>query len=157
MGISAGSGFAAALLDNSKKNQFQDRSDGLAKEQASLQESVATLMAQVNANPAPPNAADLVKEIADKRGRIAAIQTERATIRNPMPKSLGFFRDILRDDQGVSFYRFQMAVWTLVLILMFCSSVYRDLVMPQFSSTLLGLMGISAGTYLGFKFPENTK
>jgi len=26
--------------------------------------------------------------------------------------------------------------------------------MPEFSTTLLGLMGLSAGTYIGFKFPE---
>jgi hypothetical protein len=26
--------------------------------------------------------------------------------------------------------------------------------MPQFSDTLLALMGISAGTYVGFKIPE---
>jgi hypothetical protein len=26
--------------------------------------------------------------------------------------------------------------------------------MPEFSTTLLGLMGISSGTYLGFKLPE---
>jgi hypothetical protein len=31
---------------------------------------------------------------------------------------------------------------------------WRDLIMPQFSETLLALMGISAGTYIGFKIPE---
>jgi len=34
------------------------------------------------------------------------------------------------------------------------SSVYNNLAMPEFSATLLGLMGISSGTYIGFKFPE---
>ena len=33
-------------------------------------------------------------------------------------------------------------------------SVYGNLAMPEFSSTLLGLMGISSGTYIGFEFPE---
>jgi hypothetical protein len=28
--------------------------------------------------------------------------------------------------------------------------------MPEFSGTLLGLMGISAGTYFGLKIPEDT-
>jgi hypothetical protein len=28
------------------------------------------------------------------------------------------------------------------------------LTMPELSVTLLGLMGISSGTYIGFKFPE---
>jgi hypothetical protein len=47
-----------------------------------------------------------------------------------------------------------MFVWTLVLGVIFCVSVYNSLEMPEFSATLLGLMGISSGTYLGFKVPE---
>ncbi len=65
-----------------------------------------------------------------------------------------FVRDILSDGTGVSLHRLQMFVWTIVLGIIFCSSVYRRLAMPEFSATLLGLMGISSGTYLGFKFPE---
>jgi hypothetical protein len=65
-----------------------------------------------------------------------------------------FLSDVLSDGKGVSLHRFQMLVWTIVLGIIFCSSVYRLLAMPQFSATLLGLMGISSGTYLGFKFPE---
>lgn len=68
----------------------------------------------------------------------------------------GFIRDVTSDDTGnVSLHRFQMLVWTLVLGVIFIVSVYNNLEMPEFSSTLLGLMGISSGTYLGFKVPEN--
>jgi hypothetical protein len=66
----------------------------------------------------------------------------------------GFLHDVLSDGAGVSLHRLQMFVWTIVLGIIFCSSVYRRLAMPEFSATLLGLMGISSGTYLGFKFPE---
>jgi hypothetical protein len=66
-----------------------------------------------------------------------------------------FLTDILSDQAGVSIQRFQMLGWTILLGLIFCSSIYRSLQMPDFSPTLLGLMGISSGTYLGFKFPEN--
>lgn len=70
-------------------------------------------------------------------------------------KSEGFLRDILNDPSGgVSFHRFQMFVWTIVLGLLFLFSVWRRLSMPDFGSTLLALQGISAGTYLGFKIPE---
>ena len=62
--------------------------------------------------------------------------------------------DILRDDTGVSFHRFQMVGWTLVPGVVFVTSVYRELALPDFSATLLGLMGISSGTYLGFKLPQ---
>jgi hypothetical protein len=65
-----------------------------------------------------------------------------------------FLTDVLSDGAGMSLHRFQMFVWTLVLGVIFCFSVYRRLAMPDFSVTLLGLMGISSGTYLGFKFPE---
>jgi ribose/xylose/arabinose/galactoside ABC-type transport system permease subunit len=72
----------------------------------------------------------------------------------PGGKSRGFLNDVMSDPQGVSLHRFQMFVWTLVLGVIFVGSVYKDLEMPQFSATLLGLMGISSGTYLGFKVPE---
>jgi len=63
-------------------------------------------------------------------------------------------RDLLSDGSGYSFHRFQIFAWTIVLGIIFVSSVYNNLTMPEFSTTLLGLMGLSAGTYIGFKFPE---
>lgn len=59
--------------------------------------------------------------------------------------------DILSDQNGVNFHRFQMASWTLVLGVIFIHEVYTGLTMPVFDSALLGLLGISAGTYLGLK------
>jgi hypothetical protein len=72
----------------------------------------------------------------------------------PGGKSRGFLNDVMSDPTGVSLHRFQMFVWTLVLGVIFCGSVYKNLEMPEFSATLLGLMGVSSGTYLGFKVPE---
>ena len=82
------------------------------------------------------------------------------SVSTPMPParpepSHGFMTDILSDgDGGVSIHRFQMFAWTLILGVIFVASVYKDLAMPEFNATLLGLMGISSGTYLGFKVPE---
>jgi hypothetical protein len=50
-----------------------------------------------------------------------------------------------------------MAVWTVVLGFVFVVAVYNTLAMPDFSATLLGLTGISAGTYVGFKIPNPPK
>lgn len=72
----------------------------------------------------------------------------------PSRSTQGFFNDLVSDGGGVSLHRFQMFVWTLVLGGIFIGSVYKNLAMPEFSATLLGLMGISSGTYLGFKVPE---
>ena len=69
-------------------------------------------------------------------------------------KTENFLKDVLTDKNGYSFHRFQMFVWTLVLGVLFVYSVWNRLAMPDFSPTLLGLLGISGGTYLGFKIPE---
>jgi hypothetical protein len=70
------------------------------------------------------------------------------------PVSKGFFNDVLSDDIGISFHRFQMFIWTIVLAVIFLSSTYSQLAMPEFNGTLLALMGISSGTYLGFMIVE---
>ena len=69
-------------------------------------------------------------------------------------QSEGFFRDIVSDANGVIFHRFQMVAWTLALAVVFVHEVYQNLAMPEFNATLLGLIGISAGTYLGLKTTE---
>jgi len=65
--------------------------------------------------------------------------------------SRGFFQDILSDEHGISLARVQITAWTVVFGIIFARSVYQDLAMPQFDATLLGLMGISNGTHIGFK------
>jgi hypothetical protein len=77
---------------------------------------------------------------ADKiTGRVAASSSGR------------WWLDILSDNEGVNLHRFQMAAWTLVLGIIFVQQVYRYLAMPEFAPSVLALMGISAGTYLGLK------
>ena len=53
----------------------------------------------------------------------------------------------------MDFHRFQMMTWTLILGVIFIFGVFQQLAMPKFDATLLALMGISSGTYLGFKWP----
>jgi hypothetical protein len=65
--------------------------------------------------------------------------------------SAGFFTDILSDANGYSFHRFQITGWTILLGVIFVSSVYHNLAMPEFSGDLLLMTGISAATYLGFE------
>jgi hypothetical protein len=66
----------------------------------------------------------------------------------------GFWRDLVTDDKGVvALDRFQVLIWTLVLGGIFLNSVFLYLTMPEFSATMLALMGISSGTYIGFKLP----
>jgi len=86
----------------------------------------------------------------------AVIDQNKATVDAATLTTRGFLRDVMSDNTGaISLHRFQMFVWTVVLGLIFVVSVYNGLEMPEFSATLLGLMGISSGTYLGFKVPES--
>jgi hypothetical protein len=65
-----------------------------------------------------------------------------------------FFRDLLSDASGITIQRFQMLVMTIALGLMFLIQVATRLTMPEFDASLLTLLGISAGTYVGLKIPE---
>ena len=81
---------------------------------------------------------------------VAAIAVTRAEVRT----SRGWWHDVVSDDAGViALDRLQIVVWTVILGGVFLTSVVWDLTMPEFNATLLALMGISSGTYIGFKLP----
>lgn len=72
-----------------------------------------------------------------------------------LPISSGrFFEDLLTDAYGVTLHRFQMLAMTVILGIMFIIQVATTLTMPEFDGSLLALMGIAGGTYVGFKVPE---
>jgi len=64
---------------------------------------------------------------------------------------------LLSDNEGVTLHRFQILAWTLVMVVVFVFDTILNLKMPDFDPTVLGVIGISSGTYLGFKFPELKK
>ncbi len=71
--------------------------------------------------------------------------------------SESFFKDILSDDIGYSVHRVQMAIWTLILGIIFVYEVIVKQQMPQFDNNLLLLMGISSTGYVGLKSIESIK
>jgi hypothetical protein len=74
---------------------------------------------------------------------------------SPVTPSAGFWKDLATDDRGaVALDRLQMVVWTILLGGLFLHSVLVYVTMPDFSTTLLALMGVSSGTYIGFKMPQ---
>jgi hypothetical protein len=91
---------------------------------------------------------DVGKEAAPPAAGAAAADPAAA------PTNRYWWLDILSDENGVNFHRFQAVVWNIVLGIIFVVQVYKVLAMPNFDGTLLALMGISAGTYLGLKIPE---
>ena len=164
MGISAATALSEALIDTGKGTVKTSRLQQLAAEQLALEQGVAALLAQaagLNAvsDLAPDeltNRDSLNRQIHDSRTRLAQVNLQIQTLTPSAASGVtrGFLRDILSDGSGYSFHRFQIFAWTILLGIMFVSSVYNDLTMSEFSATLLGLMGISSGTYIGFKFPE---
>jgi len=59
--------------------------------------------------------------------------------------------DLLSDRDTVAFHRFQLLVWNLILGGVFLWKTVEDFAMPEFNSTLLGLLGLSAVTFVGIK------
>jgi hypothetical protein len=91
-----------------------------------------------------------------------AQQTELETLEK-VPKSYSGFAslrqllmDVISDDtEGVAIYRFQMLAWTIALGFVFIFKVAVDRSIPTFDVATLGLLGISSGTYLGFKLQND--
>jgi hypothetical protein len=154
IGIGSGTALGSAAIDASKRAGSKADYQALTAEQTALNTRITEL--QTSLQSSPPNAAEIRQEITDKTTRLNAIAAQLSSMNASLQplRSTGFFQDVLSDANGITFHRFQMLVWTLVLGLVFCVSVYHDLAMPEFNSTLLALLGISSGTYLGFKFPE---
>ena len=171
IGIGTGTALGSAVIDANKRNssdsQLGDLLPAQAKlkaEIAELQKAQADLTARIAA--APPGSADdqaVLKttniDLADKQAQLTETdkKIEAAEAGLSKPVSEGPVRDMLTDANGVSFHRFQMLMWTVVLVFLFVIGVYKALAMPAFSNTLLALMGISSGTYLGFKIPEQQR
>jgi hypothetical protein len=164
MGISAGTALSEALIDSGKATAAAGKRQDLTAEKQALELSIPDLQAQVAALNAratllPEDMANrdsLNKQLQDGRTRLAQITQQSAALTPTQAANVskGFIRDALSDSSGYSFHRFQIFAWTIALGIIFVSSVYNNLTMPEFSTTMLGLMGISSGTYIGFKFPE---
>jgi len=99
------------------------------------------------------------KKLSEVKAKLAEKRAEKKVKGSQLKKlnseSEGILIDILSDIHGVSFHRFQMLALTIVLGIIFVIQVYETLAMPNFDGTLLALLGISAGTYLGLKVPED--
>ena len=99
---------------------------------------------------------DAIKSTSGKvdrlKKRIAEFQAQERYF-SPGGGIRQFHLDLLRERSSVDFHRFQLMTWTLILGVIFIFGVFYQLAMPKFDATLLALMGISSGTYLGFKWP----
>lgn len=149
LGISATTGLGSLAIGDNKEVKRQAH--------AALEQEKATLLAQKAAVVAPAVFPQASEE------RLAQINQELAlTLRASGRQAAGvprmamsrFFNDLCSDENGLSFHRLQVVLWTIALGSFFAWRVASTLSMPVFPETLLILMGISNGTYIGFKISE---
>ena len=169
IGISAGTALGSAFVDASKPISADSSGNQpivdvtrphlevlaeLKKLRADTQKELQALQkARALISPSDKHALDDNERRQNEvRERLANYRWQSAYFAWPTWK--GVMYDLLAENNLISFHRFQIFVWTLILGVMFVANVYNELAMPQFSATLLGLLGISAGTYVGFKLPE---
>ncbi len=166
IGISAGTALGSALIDASKTSKpslvssqpidfGQPREKVAEQYQARIEQARKRLDELQALKPTAPDPE------ANQRQQEALIQEIETLTWSAdyfgWPPWKGVMHDLLSEGGLISFHRFQIFVWTLVLGIIFVVSVYAELAMPQFSATLLGLLGISAGTYVGFKLPGGAR
>lgn len=154
LGISGATGLSSILIRDSKKSgEISEREAKITK----LREEQQKLIKE---QPTMPGTS-----LPLSKDRLTEIELEIKEIKDELDKlsqersssiSQGFFQDICNDGNGMSFHRFQVVIWTVVLGAVFVRSVTKVMSMPEFPETLLILMGISNGIYLGFKFPEKS-
>ncbi|MEK6708063.1 MAG: hypothetical protein AABY81_04550 [Pseudomonadota bacterium] len=147
LGISGATGLSAIVIGENKKSvkesELQTEIIKLREEQQKLEKE------QLTAAGAFPQVSEA--RLVEIKSKIDELSQQPVSV-----QSAGFLRDICDDGNGLSFHRLQVVIWTMVLGVVFIGSVARVMSMPEFSETLLILLGISNGTYLGFKFPEKS-
>lgn len=140
MGITLATFGAAGAVDKSKVQTNQEK----------LQINQKKLEGLSQTRTAAPADSTLKTQEETLKAQNALLQPRTVVCR-----SEGFWKDITTSADGAGLHRLQLMVWTLALAVVFLMNVKRTLAMPDFDATLLGLMGIASGTYVGLKVPEN--
>ena len=156
MGISAATAVAAVAISPTDA-RLTARAKLIDDEVAALDKVLDQMIKDADDAQRRGNA-DLQAMLARRRAEIEARRAALIVARSDVTsigRSRGFWQDLVTDDRGaVAVDRFQIVAWTAILGLVFLYDVLWDLSMPDFSATTLALMGISSGTYIGFKLPQ---
>lgn len=91
--------------------------------------------------------------VAGKHTRIQHIAHELRAVGHAVQpaQTHGFWRDVFSDQNGVSFHRFQIGMWTVVLAIIFIHTVYDGLAMPDFDAQAPGVDGAKLGDVSGLQ------
>lgn len=143
MGISAATGLSSSAINYTWMNKLREKYKKYLETKENLEEEIAAEKSGTKEKKEKETELKKLKEDAEEKGYASTSQSSK-----------GFFNDMVSDSSGVSLHRFQIAVWTIAILVYFVISVLTTLTLPDFSESLLALMGISSGTYAGFKMIE---
>jgi hypothetical protein len=159
LGISAATALAAVVMPG-QKDRLEARRKATGEEIDGVDAALGQIAIDLEAakGRSDANTEALAIALGTQRAKLETLRSDlilqRAAV-TPIRQTSGWWRDLVRDDRGaVALDRFQVVAWSLVLGGLFLTSVFWNLSMPEFSATLLALMGISSGTYIGFKLPQ---
>ena len=62
--------------------------------------------------------------------------------------------NVCQSGYRLSLHRCQIALWTLVVLVIYLINYFGTMCLPVIPDKLLVLMGVSGGTYLGFNYPK---
>lgn len=169
LGLSVLTTMGASLVDNSKittnaarNAATQESTAGLQAEIKAIEEEIQKIKGSFPASPATPplDASERLKqrekELAEKQKKLEISKPTPSPTDQKLAKPVFWLTNILDDGKGISIHRFQMLSWTLILGYLFVAHVIDYLTMPKFDPMLLGLMGISSGSYVALKTNEGS-
>jgi hypothetical protein len=160
LSLSSATGLGAFLITDESDAAAPRGSGVLTKEELSLENPEKLQTLALSEQDIQKRAGLTEAEILRSQERVAELERRAAYYkkgwRSALRRSLN---DLLSEsnDGRPSFHRFQMIGWNLAFGVIFVRAVYYKLAMPEFSSDQLLLMGISNGTYLGFKWSAAVK
>ncbi|MET0223187.1 MAG: hypothetical protein ABW346_02260 [Terrimicrobium sp.] len=155
LSLSSATGLGAFLITDESDAATPRGAGVLTKDELSLENPEKLQALALSEGDIQKRAGLTEAEILRSQERIAELERRAAYYkkgwRSALRRSLN---DLLSEsnDGRPSFYRFQMIGWNFAFGVIFVRAVYYKLAMPEFSSDQLLLMGISNGTYLGFKW-----
>ena len=144
MGISAATGLGAVVANGFNNTSLTTTDTALRQAGFTKAQDVVDLRQQIAAAAAGP-----ARDALEARLAVWTQLTAEYVTKDPIS-------DIINDENGAALHRLQVIVWTIVLGGVFVIGVWQSLTMPAFSDTLLALMAVSGGSYVGFKVAEKT-
>jgi hypothetical protein len=155
IGIGSGTALGSAIISESDPKKEESKKNPFARDRReSLDEFKARLDAEINEANAAFAGATTETWPAVQARRDALVKQKEDLARRPESGWRRLMQDWLTDGDVYSFHRYQMLAWTLVLGLFFIAKVWDRWELPTFDGTTLALLGITSGTYLGFKMQK---